>query len=304
MAKSAILPVGHVNNILLLAGMLGYKIDSFPTSLGFPLGAKFKEHAIWDPVILRFEKRLSGWKSSYLSKRGRLMLIKSVLLSIPTYFLSLFPLPVSVANMLEAIQRKFLWGPFGSNFKFHLVNWKVVKQPVSGGGLGVRDLRLFNEALLGKWLWRFMNEKGILWREAVVVKYGTSNLGWFPSSQRGNYGCSLWRYIFKGWESFCPYFSFEVGNSSTISFWHNHWCRDRPLKNLFPDLFNLAVDRNATGAEYQEQDQNLAVDINATVAEYREQGSGTFVWALFSSGIGYLRMILWLCFLINLMRVS
>jgi len=145
LAKSAILLVGQVNNILLLVGLFGCKNDSFPISyLGLSLGAKFTEKAIWDPVISRFEKRLSGWKCSYLSKGGRLTLIKSVLSSIPTYFLSLFPLPVSVANRLEAIQRKFLWGSFGSDFKFYLVKWEVVNQSVSGGGLGVRDLRIFN----------------------------------------------------------------------------------------------------------------------------------------------------------------
>ena len=95
----------------------------------------------------------------YLSKGGRLTLVKSVLLSIPTYFLSLFPLPSSVAVKLEEIQRNFLWGSFGSDFKFHLVRWNIVKQPLILGGLGIRDLCLFNEALLGKWLWRFMTEK-------------------------------------------------------------------------------------------------------------------------------------------------
>jgi len=88
----------------------------------------------------------------YLSKGGRPTLIKSVISSIPTYFLSLFPLPSLVANKLEAIQRNFLWGSFGSDFKFHLVRWNIVKQPLYLGGLGIRDLRLFNKALLGKWL--------------------------------------------------------------------------------------------------------------------------------------------------------
>jgi len=103
--------VGEEENIQLLAGVLGCSIDYFPsTYLGLPLGARFKEQAIWDPIIGRFEKRLSGWKARYLSKGGRLTLIKSILSSLPTYFLSLFPIPSSVANKLEAIQRSFLWG--------------------------------------------------------------------------------------------------------------------------------------------------------------------------------------------------
>ena len=151
LSKSSILPVGQVDNIQLLAEILGCTIDSFPTSyLGLPLSAKFKDKPIWEPVVERFERRLSGWKSKYPSKGGRLTLIKSVLSSIPTYFLSLFPLPVSMANKLEAIHRKFLWGSFGSDSKFHFVRWNIIKNPIPDRGLGVRDLRLFNEALLGK----------------------------------------------------------------------------------------------------------------------------------------------------------
>jgi len=140
----------------------------------------------------------------YLSKGGGLTLIKSVLSSIPTYFLSLFPLPSSVANKLEAIQRNFLWGSFGSDFKFHLVRWNIMKQPLYLGGLDIRDLRLFNDALLGEWLWRFMNENGNLWRKVVTIKYGDDGFGRFPSISKGPYGYSLWRYISKGWGRLSP----------------------------------------------------------------------------------------------------
>ena len=122
-----------MDNIHLLAGVLGCSIDSFPSSyLGLLLGAKFKDKSIWEPVVERFERRLFGWKSKYLSKGGRLTLIKSVLSSIPAYFLSIFPLPVSVANKLETIQRNFLWGSFGSvvvTSNFILLNGTLSRIP-------------------------------------------------------------------------------------------------------------------------------------------------------------------------------
>jgi hypothetical protein len=64
---------------------------------------------MWNSVIEKMEARLAGWKRLYLSMGGRLTLINSTLSSLPTYFLSLFPIPMGVANRLEKLQRDFLW---------------------------------------------------------------------------------------------------------------------------------------------------------------------------------------------------
>ena len=44
------------------------------------------------------DRRLAGWKRLYLAKGGGVTLIKSTLSNLPTYFLSLFPIPTAVAN--------------------------------------------------------------------------------------------------------------------------------------------------------------------------------------------------------------
>ena len=76
------------------------------------------------------------------SKGGRVTLIKSTLSNLPTYFLSFFPIPASVANRIERHQRNFLWGNFGDEPKIHLVKWATVCAPISSSGLGIRKIRL------------------------------------------------------------------------------------------------------------------------------------------------------------------
>ena len=105
--------------------------------------------SIWNPILEKMERRLEGWKRLYLSKGGRVTFIKSTLSNLPTYFLSLFPIPASVANRIERLQWNFLWGSLGDDPKIHLVKWASVCAPISLDGLGIRKLSLFNEALLG-----------------------------------------------------------------------------------------------------------------------------------------------------------
>lgn len=58
----------------------------------------------------------------HLLKGGHLTLIESTLTNLPTYFLSLFPLPAGVANRIEKLFWAFLWGVLGEEKKFHHVN--------------------------------------------------------------------------------------------------------------------------------------------------------------------------------------
>ena len=53
---------------------------------------------------------------------GKVTLIKSTLSSLPTYFLSLFPIPAKVAKRVEKLQRDFLWSGIRDDRKIHLVN--------------------------------------------------------------------------------------------------------------------------------------------------------------------------------------
>ena len=86
-------------------------------------------------------------------------------------------------------------GGIGDEPKFHLVKWATVCSPISLGGLRIRKVRLFNEALLGKWLWRFGIGKDALCRQVIELKYGCVWGGWCIRSVYGPYGVGLWKNI-------------------------------------------------------------------------------------------------------------
>lgn len=77
-------------------------------------------------------------------------LIKSTLSNLLTY-LSLFPIPMGVDCHIEKLLWDFLWNRITDEFKYHLVSWSYVCEPLQNGGLDIRNLVLFIQAL-GKWI--------------------------------------------------------------------------------------------------------------------------------------------------------
>jgi hypothetical protein len=138
LAKFEIVSIGEVENVDRLARIFGCRVVGLPMKyLGLPLGAPYKSTTIWNDIVEKMGRKLVGWKKIYLSKSGRLTLIKSTLSNLPTYFLSLFPIPVSVAHRLEKLQRDFLWGELNEETKFHLVKWAKICSLMQDGGLGI-----------------------------------------------------------------------------------------------------------------------------------------------------------------------
>ena len=96
-----------------------------------------------------------------------------------------------MAPRLERIQRNFLWGSSVECFKYPLVAWEKVCSPHELGGLGIRKLVPFNQARLGKWLWRYGHETSHLWRRVIAMKYGEGKWGWCTRAYSRAHGCGL-----------------------------------------------------------------------------------------------------------------
>ncbi|GJY20173.1 hypothetical protein Tco_0392739 [Tanacetum coccineum] len=126
----------------------------------------------WLPLVDRFQKRLSNWKSNSLSIGGRLTLIKAVIGSLGVYFFSTFKAPKFIINKLEGIRRKFLWGGSSDSKKIAWVSWSKVIAPLNQGGLNIGSLSISNQGLLAKWWWRFAIENTSLWCNIIRSIHG------------------------------------------------------------------------------------------------------------------------------------
>ena len=123
--KSKIGSIGiHLRKVERFSTILNCNIMKVPFKyLGIPVGANHRRIEFWQDMIQKIQKRLALWKGKYLSFAGRVTLIKSVLSTIPLYYLSLFKLPICVEKMIRKIQRDFLWGWGHDGRKIAWIKW-------------------------------------------------------------------------------------------------------------------------------------------------------------------------------------
>ena len=101
-------------------------------------------------LIERLNNKLSRWKEKLLVNVGKEILIKTVAQVVPTYTMSVFKLPNILCEEMTSMVWKFWWGQTSEKSKVTWLSWDEICRPKEEGGLGFRDLKAFNLALLAK----------------------------------------------------------------------------------------------------------------------------------------------------------
>ncbi|XP_068486340.1 uncharacterized protein [Phaseolus vulgaris] len=147
-------------------------------------------------------------------------------------------------------RKKQFWDP---------VSWDNVCKPLEDGGLGVKEVKNFNAALLAKWRRRIISNEGGKWMEIISSKYSSSAENMHLRSKDQSW---WWKDIIKvcgegvanGW--FQKAIGWKVGNGAVVRLWKDLWLGNECLRSTYPRLFSLSLDQGKKVGEVGEWEDN------------------------------------------------
>jgi hypothetical protein len=175
-SKKTVVPI-HCDEINLddiLEGILATR-TSFPLKyLGLPLSVWKLKHVDFQHLEDKCARKLPSWGGKYITTTGHTTLVKSVITSQATYYLTPLVVPPGTFKFINKIKRALLLSAKDTTTRAKCkVNWKTVCCPKKLGGLGVMCLDKFVAALRLRWPW-------LEWTDSSKIWAGSSN----PCSKR------------------------------------------------------------------------------------------------------------------------
>jgi hypothetical protein len=165
-----------------------------------------------------------------MSRSGKETLIKAVIQAIPTYIMSCFHIPVSTCDALQKAMVDYWWGIEEGRKKMHWRSWEWLSTPKSFGGMGFRDLNLFNQAMLGRQCWRLLTDPLSLCARVLKGRYFLDCNFWdAPQPRSASY---TWRSICYGLELVKHGIRWSVGDGKKIKLLTDNW-----IPNIAPGSF-------------------------------------------------------------------
>ena len=104
---------------------MGFLESSLPSKyLGTPLVNSLAKKGSWRELLDNMKKCPMNWTLRPLNLASRMVLVKLVLQTIPTYLLATLAVPKAILKNIRNMQRDFLWSGNNEKRKWGLVNWE------------------------------------------------------------------------------------------------------------------------------------------------------------------------------------
>ncbi|KAL9680203.1 hypothetical protein QQ045_018081 [Rhodiola kirilowii] len=180
--------------------------------LGLPVAFGHNRTELFRDIVGRVWKKLQGWKEKTLSIAGKEVLIKAVVQAMPTYAMSCFKIPESLIKRLVGMIANYWWSNNKTGKGIHWCRFKKLCKEKGEGGVGFKDLSIFNDALLAKQIWRLVERPNSLTSKLLKEKYYKE--GTPITCQVGSRPSLVWRSIWTAGQKVKQWLQFVDDNES------------------------------------------------------------------------------------------
>ncbi|XP_061347113.1 uncharacterized protein LOC133292688, partial [Gastrolobium bilobum] len=190
--------------------------------LGISLHHRAVSRASISHIMDHVQGRLDSWSHRSLTLAGRITLAKPVVAAHPTYSIQSVSLPINVCEDLDRCTRNFIWGSTDSQRKSHLVNWNILCSSKDYGGMGLRQSKAMNNALIMKVGFSVLAKRDALWVKVVRNKYGLGD-DLIPNPTRTSVKSNLWKGVLNQWTQITDGSRILTGDGRRTKFWLDRW---------------------------------------------------------------------------------
>lgn len=208
--------------------------------------------------------------------------------------MSIFRIPDSILDDIQAMMARFWWGSLGDNRKMHWHSWANLCSPKKNGGMGFRDLKCFNQALLARQIWRLMEKSNCLLNSVLKARYYKNDL--ILDARREFDPSFSWRSLWGGAKSLLlEGLGWRIGKGNLVCVMKDKWLLHKG--SFIAPVLNLASDTDFRVGELIDEvtgswdvdklldlfDQNTFEAILSIPLE-QDENADTVLWGLTKSG--------------------
>ncbi|XP_026399242.1 uncharacterized protein LOC113295103 [Papaver somniferum] len=175
----------------------------------------------FDISIQKMQHRLPGWQGKLINQVGRTVQVQSTLSSTVQYQMGIFMLPDKTHKKINQIQRKYLWN-HKKNKGFNPKSWSSIWNSKKSGGLGFKDSKKFNIALLTKLAWRLLTPPQDEWVKVLRAIY-VKNKDLLSEDTSKKNSSWVWQSIKYCLEVVRQYYIWEIGDGKYVKAFKHNW---------------------------------------------------------------------------------
>lgn len=140
--------------------------------------------------------------------------------------MSCFKLLKGFIDEITKKMRQFWWGRYEDQRKVHWVHWQVLRLPKYVGGMGFKELKVFNLSLIGKQAWPLLQRRNDLWSRVLKGFYFPNSD--FLSATRGGNASWAWVSLLDGRDVLMRGLRWKVGHRDQVRIWVDAWVPSLP----------------------------------------------------------------------------